>query len=147
LSYQWKNNRRSFLTLLLSVLALAAALVIYKFAFTSQQPNLQESSRLRWWATGLNMFKSHPWLGVGLGNYPSAYLAFEVSPGLHTLYPHNYYIGLLAETGLIGFGAALFFFKTWARFLCAYAEQARGRFAFVVGIGLALLFNAVNIGF
>ncbi|MFN0117133.1 MAG: O-antigen ligase family protein [Elusimicrobiota bacterium] len=59
-------------------------------------------TRLSWWKSGILMFLDHPWFGVGLGNFPSAYLAYKVGNAEHTLYPHNIFIGLLAETGLVG---------------------------------------------
>ena len=75
--------------------------------------------RLEWWMSGLKMFAAYPWFGIGLGNYPSAYLSFKVGIGQSTLYPHNILIGLLAETGLVGVGSLTIFLglilKRWFR--------------------------------
>jgi O-antigen ligase len=51
-------------------------------------------------------------LGVGFGNYEAAYPAFALINWPDALgHAHNYYLNLLAETGVVGLGAYLFF---WA---------------------------------
>jgi len=57
---------------------------------------------------GIKIWKAHPVLGVGLGNYGSYYIRPEFNPGIRgrrTLPPHNIYIQALAETGVLGFTA------------------------------------------
>jgi len=59
--------------------------------------------RLAHWQAGLAMADSHPWLGVGFGNYELAYPAYRLLNWPIPLgHAHNYYINLLAENGLIG---------------------------------------------
>src|SRR5262249_7451033 len=53
------------------------------------QTVLEGAARLSWWKSGLTMFWDHLWMGVGLGNYPSAYLAYKSGAGEHTLYAHS----------------------------------------------------------
>jgi len=66
--------------------------------------------RMAHWQAALNMANEHPWLGVGMGNYEVAYANFAL---LNWPYPlghaHNYYLNLLAETGLLGLAAYLGF--------------------------------------
>lgn len=55
--------------------------------------------RTRIWKAGLQLFKRHPVLGVGLGAYPKA-----AYPVLRIHYnAHNTYLSVLVETGLPGF--------------------------------------------
>lgn len=59
--------------------------------------------RLAHWQAALNMATAHPWLGVGFGNYEAAYaqhslMNWEMALG----HAHNYYLNVLAETGIIG---------------------------------------------
>jgi O-antigen ligase len=60
-------------------------------------------------ATGLEMFKSHPIFGVGLGNYTVHYQEYAKSIGLAPTASdrtaHSLYIEVAAETGLVGFTA------------------------------------------
>ncbi len=55
---------------------------------------------------GLRMWKAHPIMGVGLGNFGYYYVQSEFNPGLRgyrNLPPHNVYVQALAETGTVGF--------------------------------------------
>jgi O-antigen ligase len=68
--------------------------------------------RLAHWQAALDMARHQPWLGVGFGNYEAAYPAFALINCPDALgHAHNYYLNLLAETGVVGLGAYLFF---WA---------------------------------
>jgi O-antigen ligase len=57
-------------------------------------------------ATAIEMFLSHPFLGVGAGNFPPLYQDYSRWLGLRTrsaeYTPHNLYLETLAETGTIG---------------------------------------------
>lgn len=59
--------------------------------------------RLAFWQAGLDMARDYPWLGVGFGNYEPAYADYALLNWPYALgHAHNYYINLLAETGMIG---------------------------------------------
>jgi O-antigen ligase len=55
---------------------------------------------------GTRMFADHPIVGVGAGNFPVHYLDYAASVGLvvsgQQLSPHNLYLEVAAEQGLIG---------------------------------------------
>jgi O-antigen ligase len=57
--------------------------------------------------TGLSMFKSSPFLGVGAGNYKYNYQKYSQNIGLETRAeardPHSLYVQFLAENGILGF--------------------------------------------
>jgi O-antigen ligase len=65
-------------------------------------------------ATAIEMFLSHPFLGVGAGNFPPLYQEYSRWLGLRTrsaeYTPHNLYLETLAETGIIGLVAFLITF-------------------------------------
>ncbi len=64
--------------------------------------------RLAHWQAGLAMGDAHPWLGVGFGNYELAYPQYQAMNWKFPLgHAHNYYINMLAETGLVGLIAYL----------------------------------------
>ncbi len=70
------------------------------------------TSRLYYWGAGLRMWLEHPWTGVGLGGYATAYPYFRIDGSQialfpHTLFPHSLFIQLLAETGFVGMLATL----------------------------------------
>lgn len=67
--------------------------------------------RLAHWQAAMNMTRAHPFTGVGLGNFEIVYdsyrlLSWEMSLG----HAHNYYLNVLAETGIIGLAVHLFVF-------------------------------------
>ena len=54
------------------------------------------------------MFRDHPWLGIGPGNYSAAYGDYFLPGWLDPLgHAHNYYLNLAAETGALGLAAYL----------------------------------------
>ncbi|MBZ0299731.1 MAG: O-antigen ligase family protein, partial [Anaerolineae bacterium] len=59
--------------------------------------------RLAHWQAALNMARSQPWIGVGLGNYEIAYPTYRLINWHEPLgHAHNYYLNILAEGGIIG---------------------------------------------
>ncbi len=63
--------------------------------------------RLAHWQAAVNMATANPWLGVGFGNYEAAYPEYRLIAWRFPLgHAHNYYLNVLAETGIIG--ASLF---------------------------------------
>ena len=73
--------------------------------FIEQLPTNNESSYYRVMHSGLVTFDTAPILGIGTGNYrilcPD--IAQELADGACHTHPHNYYIQMLAETGVVGF--------------------------------------------
>ena len=61
------------------------------------------ASRLALWGTAGTMFRQHPVLGVGYGNYRSLYNDYLPGVTPNQLDAHNLYLQFLAETGIIGF--------------------------------------------
>ena len=69
-------------------------------------------TRVMFWQNSLEMVREHPF-GVGLGNWQIHFpkyglqkFDFEIANGIHTLQrPHNDFLWILCETGIIGFAA------------------------------------------
>jgi O-antigen ligase len=69
-------------------------------------PKFGLSSRGYYNKAGLRIWKAHPVLGVGYGNFGYYFIRPEINPGMrasHSLPAHNIYIQALAETGTVGF--------------------------------------------
>jgi putative inorganic carbon (HCO3(-)) transporter len=65
--------------------------------------------RLAHWQAALNMAEAHP-LGVGLGGFNAAYERYRLLNWPQALgHAHNYYLNVLAETGIIGLVLFLIF--------------------------------------
>ncbi|MDC1135632.1 O-antigen ligase family protein, partial [Alphaproteobacteria bacterium] len=73
--------------------------------FIEQLPTQNESPYYRVMHSGLAAFDTAPILGIGTGNYriicPD--IMQEMADGACHPHPHNYYIQMLAETGVVGF--------------------------------------------
>lgn len=87
--------------------------------------------RLAHWQAGLAMADAHPWLGVGFGNYEVAYPQVQLVNWKYPLgHAHNYYINMLAETGIVGLiayvAAWLIIFALTIRLLSRTEDAARG---------------------
>ncbi|MFC0575080.1 PglL family O-oligosaccharyltransferase [Paraburkholderia solisilvae] len=72
--------------------------------------------RLALWNYGWTMFKSHPLLGVGWGEFPRYQFDFVKQLGHVEIAnnSHDIFIDLLAKTGLIGFAIVLLGLLAWA---------------------------------
>ena len=74
------------------------------FHFISQLPIHKNSSYLRLWKSGMDAFHTSPLTGIGPDNY--RVLCSSISMGKPHFacqtHPHNYYVQILSETGLIG---------------------------------------------
>jgi putative inorganic carbon (HCO3(-)) transporter len=70
--------------------------------------NYAALERLAHWQSALEMWRDHPWLGVGFGNYGAAYSQYALAKWPAALgHAHNYYLNIAAETGLLGLIAYL----------------------------------------
>ena len=106
-----------------------AGLVNLSFAYPTTE-NYANSERLAHWVAGLLMFRDHPLIGVGIGNYASAYPKY--AQGIFVIplgHAHNYYINIAAEAGIIGLAGLLAFliaaFVAGGRSLRAISKQCK----------------------
>lgn len=90
-----------------------------QISFTSPSAaDYSTAERLAHWFAGIHMFLDHPWLGVGIGNYPDVYQNYYITIFVNSLgHAHNYYINIAAEMGAIGLTVFLLFL--FALFLAA----------------------------
>jgi O-antigen ligase len=67
--------------------------------------------RMAHWQAALEMWRANFWLGVGFGGYEPAYPDYALINWPFALgHAHNYYLNLLAETGLLGLLAYVLLF-------------------------------------
>ena len=78
--------------------------------FNKYQSNTE---RILIWQSAWNMFKDHPILGVGLGQYTENYQQKYISPQAkepNLTHAHNNFMQMLAENGIVGFVGFLIMF-------------------------------------
>ncbi|MHB0858257.1 MAG: O-antigen ligase family protein [Anaerolineae bacterium] len=65
--------------------------------------NFAVVERVAHWVAAWRMFEQNPWLGVGTGQYATVYASVALPRWQDPLgHAHNYYLHVLAETGLVG---------------------------------------------
>lgn len=101
--------------------------------------------RMAHWQSAAMMFAARPILGVGIGNYATAYPQFSLPRWDDPLgHAHNYYLNVAAETGLMGLGAYLIlwasaFWQSWRAVRTSNASSVwRGIAAGLLGMLVAL---------
>lgn len=126
---------------------LVAGLLVWKFAFRQGWAGDPAApiERLRWWASAWRMFVDHPWTGVGLGNFSSAYLAYRSPGAQNTLFAHSAPFGLLAEAGLAGGIGVVLLLGAWARALRRAPDALERRWPWALGAGLLMFFSLADL--
>ncbi len=71
--------------------------------------------RLDFYSNTLQIVRQHPWFGIGTGGFPAAYLQqIQGKDVTVTNNPHNEYLMLSVQTGLLGLGLLLYlFYAQW----------------------------------
>lgn len=129
---------------LLIVIVLKADLILPRLHSLTSLSILQENGtrwRMALLQVGWNMFLSQPWLGHGPNTYGTAFSAFQLHPGYYSVNPHNFYLQILAEMGLIGFLAFAFWFRS------IFVLMSRANHPILPGIMASLLASCLHIAF
>lgn len=109
-NYAWKNKQ--YLVICLVCLIAAGGILstnqtfVTKLKSITSTTNRSNTERLLIWQSAYQMFKDHPVLGVGLGQYKDNYQKKYISPQATEKYlghAHNNFMQMLAENGIIGF--------------------------------------------
>ncbi|WP_293727934.1 O-antigen ligase [uncultured Phascolarctobacterium sp.] len=90
----------------MAILSFAALFIVSLLIFYKFNVRSYDSERLLLWESAIKMFFDYPVLGVGLHRWSEYYISGYISPlakepGLP--HPHNLYLFLLSERGLVGF--------------------------------------------
>jgi O-antigen ligase len=147
----------ALITIISLVLSSHRAQQIIKLSFSSHQlPSLQlnidgeSEDRLFMAQAAFNMFTSHPWLGVGIGNMSRVYNLYrpiEVGAGAsHVQQLHNTPLQILGELGIAGLSVYILLIATilrlWLR-LDRHLKDRKNRLL-LYGVGGSLLAYAVS---
>lgn len=68
------------------------------------------TGRAHFWSVSVDIIKSHPLIGIGLGAFGVVYTGYDTRNGMYRLEQvHNDYLQVLVDGGIIGAAIALFF--------------------------------------
>ncbi len=133
--------------ILLTVGGIVALKILYGYNWTADPMAPQEAMRrFSWWSAGWAMLRDHPFLGVGTGNFPSAFLAYRPGPMQNTRSAHAFWATAAAETGLAGLLAGLFFGGWCLKRILAVPTVLEKRWPLLLGSALFLGFTSFNLG-
>ena len=116
--------------------------------FSLQDYSVQ--GRLRFWQAALEMFASHPLLGVGPGNFAYVYPQYQQDYIYYSVDPHSWPLQLFSELGLVGvlitiaLLAGLFF---WGRRLWRGTRGSPVAILLLAAVGGSLLHALVDFDY
>ncbi len=132
-------KKRSLLILAIVLLvawkALLPTSVVDRIEMTKGESGEIEQSaaiRLDLWDLSLELFKQHPIIGLGFGGFE-----FTLPMGGRWKDTHNYYLKMLSEQGIIGFG--LLFITLFMAFRSGWKLLEAGKNGFEKGLGLGFI--------
>ncbi|WP_431206999.1 PglL family O-oligosaccharyltransferase [Burkholderia cepacia] len=151
------GNARAWLIPVVLAVAFIAVNVAVRWANVHYHLNLAESAadrmrdagqiapRLALWKYGLAMFREHPLLGVGWGEFPSHQFALVRSLGGVEIAnnSHDIFIDLLAKSGLVGLGVLIVALVTWFVRAVRAPQSSMRVFGFAL-IGILLMHALVE---
>ena len=146
----WRPNWRRYLALIIveviAVIAISASspgtTERYVDHFLDQLPTGVHSAYYRTMAPGFIAFEQAPILGIGTANYRDQCADILIGGSAFRCdnHPHNFYIQMLAETGILGFAAGLFMISAMLISLFragrANSQNVVAATAYVVPLGL-----------
>jgi O-antigen ligase len=94
------------------------------------------NERFTYYQSSFESFLDHPFLGVGFGGWPVSHSLGDVS-----LHPHNIFLEILSETGLIGFTLFMvFLYCIFRNFNVVFMVSTPER----LSLGLLTIFSFIN---
>ena len=156
--YMFKNKRNLAVSIIFVALISTVLVNNPKFMhrldtiddFNKYQSNTE---RILIWQSAWNMFKDHPILGVGLGQYTENYQQKYISPQAKEPklgHAHNNFMQMLAENGIVGFaGFVIMFGYIILKNLIAWVKVKNVYALMIVSATVCLLlqgFTEYNVG-
>lgn len=99
--------------------------------------------RLEFYHNSMKLLKEHPWIGTGTGSFAQDYLAVTPDKQFATRNPHNEYLNIAVQFGLLGLVIllAMFIVHAWISFRLQGLRQYFAQ-AVLVSIAVGALFNS-----
>ncbi len=101
--------------------------------------------RLSHWSQAFRMIEASPFWGIGLGNYEARVSEFTQSNEAHSIYAHNFFLQLSAETGLFFPFILLLALYCWRKKL--FRQFQREKAVYISILSALLLYSFIDIGF
>lgn len=156
--YMFKSKRNLAISIIF--VALISAVLVNNPKFMQRLDTIDDfdkyqsnTERILMWQSAWNMFKDHPVLGVGLGQYAKNYQQKYISPEAkepQLSHAHNNFMQMLAENGIVGFvGFVIMFGYIILKNLIAWFKTRNVYALMIVSATVCLLlqgFTEYNVG-
>ena len=156
--YMFKSKRNLAISIIF--VALISAVLVNNPKFMQRLDTIDDfdkyqsnTERILMWQSAWNMFKDHPILGVGLGQYTENYQQKYISPQAKEPklgHAHNNFMQMLAENGIVGFaGFVIMFGYIIFKNLIAWVKVKNVYALMIVSATVCLLlqgFTEYNVG-
>ena len=156
--YMFKNKRNLAVSIIF--VALISTVLVNNPKFMHRLDTIDDfdkyqsnTERILIWQSAWNMFKDHPILGVGLGQYTENYQQKYISPQAKEPklgHAHNNFMQMLAENGIVGFaGFVIMFGYIILKNLIAWFKTRNVYALMIVSATVCLLlqgFTEYNVG-
>lgn len=100
---------------------------------------LSNLGRLQIWDRTIDSFASHPWLGVGMGNYPLV-LEEDISAGKKGASAHNLYLEIGNEMGIFGMLILILLFLAILKIAWTVFRKSQNNYLKIFGLAFGLYF-------
>jgi O-antigen ligase len=148
---RWTPSLLVALVVLIGFVVLPTDPLIARFSDLARTDEISADIRVQIWRDTLQLIKSFPFSGCGLGAYYSCLLRYRTAAPMYTVdFAHNDYLQVLAEMGIFGFTAgALLIFRVLQRLVrgALYAQSHETRnlaIACIAAITAMLLHSIVD---
>lgn len=117
----WLNAHKKVVLLVCLLLFITVGFALVSYGLAHDRLPGGNSMLVRWqyWLAAAKMYASHPFTGVGPGNFTNFYTHYKAAAALESVEdPHNFMLSILTQygpLGLVGF-LALFLIPLWKSF-------------------------------
>ena len=134
--------------LMVIVVTVLLSLTVYVSVLKSASSSF--SDRLIWWQTAYLIFKQNILFGCGFCNYSVLFKTFRPELVVNTLYAHNIFFQLLADTGIVGLSCFIWLIISFYKKIIYKIKNSSDKIYFkaiAVSITLFLLLNLDDYSF
>jgi len=148
--FYYRKKYKSFYPQSFTYISAIVSLTVFSIALfmkfgPGRDPSYIADSRLGWWKAGIRMFFAHPWVGIGLGAYGTAFPFFKPLVAQNTLYAHSFPVQIVSEIGLIGLvGVLLIVGVSWFRLSSQPSPTSESR-TYLATLLMLLTFSLTTI--
>jgi len=112
---------------------------------TGSNQDYSTNIKLNYWQGALEIFKKYPIFGSGPDTFSIIYSQFQKNPISSGKYAHNWYLEILAESGVLSLLIWLIFLSSIIFFNWKHIKKDKLKYAIFIGILGSIFHNAIDV--